>query len=143
MPILDPSSRLGAFLRPNVSDLKRPAPTDAPSQEKISGLQQEHARGTNPFLESLALLEPKIQQQLLQRVRALSKEDARQARKVFQLFMEFVLMQEFAGDAGQDMDWNRLATPVVEQMESDPGLASAIKEAARHLVDAAAAMPQA
>lgn len=143
MPVIDPSSRLGAFLRPNATDPKRPAPSDAPSQEKTSGLQREQVGNTNQFLESLALLEPKIKQQLLQRVRALSKEDARQARKVFQLFMEFVLMQEFAGDAGQDMDWKRLADPVVDQMESDPGLASAIKEAARHLVDAAAAMPQA
>jgi hypothetical protein len=143
MPIIDPSSRLGAFLRPNAADLKRPAAPDAPSQGKASGLQRDQARNTNPFLDSLALLEPKIRQQLLQRVRALSKEDARQPRKVFQLFMESVLMQEFVGDAGQDMDWKRLADPVVDQMESDPELASAIKDAARHLIDAAAALPQA
>lgn len=143
MPIIDPSSRIGAFLRPNITDLKRPASSDAPSQEKTSELQREQAKNTNQFLESLALLEPKIKQRLLQRVRALSKEDARQARKVLQLFMESVLMQEFAADAGQDMDWKRLADPVVDQMESDPELAAAIKDAARYLVDAAAAMPQA
>ncbi len=142
MPIIDPSSRLGAFLRPNATDPKRPAPPDAPSQGKASELQRGQAGNTNPFLDSLALLEPKLKQQLLQRIRALSREDSRQPRKVFQLFMESVLMQEFVGDAAQDVDWKRLADPVLDQMEFDPELASAIKDAARYLVDAAAAIPQ-
>jgi len=141
MPIIDPSSRLGAFFRSGAADLNKPAPAEAPAPGKTTGLPPESSGNTNPFLDSLALFEPRIKQQLLQRVRSLSKEDARQPRKVFQLFMEFVLMQEFTGDTAQSMDWKRLADPVIDQMESDPELALAIREAARHLVDAAAAVP--
>ena len=142
MPIIDPSSRLGAFLRPKTAEPNKPVPSEAPSPGKTLELQRNPAGSTNPFLDSLALFEPKIKQQLLRRVSSLSREDARQPRKVFQLFMEFVLMQEFAGDAAQSLDWKRLADPVIDQMESDPELALAIRDAARHLVDAAAAMPQ-
>jgi len=91
------------------------------------------------FMDSLSLLEPKIKQQLLQRVRALGRDDARRPRKVFQLFMESILAQEFAGSAKPDVDWESLASPVIDQMETDPELSLAIKEAARYLVDAAAA----
>jgi len=143
MPIIDPSSRLGAFFRPNTADPNKAAAPEAPSPEKTTGLPRDATGSTNPFLNSLGLFEPRIKQQLLQRVRSLSKEDARQPRKVFQLFMEYVLMQEFTGDAVPNTDWKRLADPVIDQMESDPELALAIREAARHLVEAAAAMPQA
>lgn len=142
MPIIDPSSRLGAFLRPKAAETNKPAASEAPVSGPPPGLQRDPAGSTNPFLDSLALFEPKIRQQLMRRVSSLSREDARQPRKVFQLFMEFVLMQEFAGDTAQSLDWKRLADPVIDQMESDPELALAIRDAARHLVDAAAATPQ-
>jgi len=141
MPVIDPSSQLGAFLRSRVSELKRPEPADALQQGKTPELQREPTRTAiaTSFMDSLSLLEPKIRQQLLQRVRALGKDGARQPRKVFQLFMESVLMQEFVGSAKPDIDWDSLASPVIDQMESDPDLSLAIKEAARYLVDAAAA----
>lgn len=139
MPIIDPSSRLGAFLRPTTTDPNKPASLDAPSPGKMPGLQHQSTGKSNPFLDSLALFEPQTKQQLLQRVRSLSREDARQPRKVFQLFMECILMQEFAVDTMPNMDLKRLADPVIDQMESDPELALAIREAARHLVEAAAA----
>jgi|GEM_PF-1959817 len=146
MPAIDPSSQLGALLRSRVSELKRPEHADAVAQGKTPELQRDPSRATmaNSFMDSLSLLEPKIKQQLLQRVRALSKDDARQSRKVFQLFMESILMQEFLGSVKPDVDWELLASPVIDQMESDPELSVAIKEAARYLVDAAAAaMPTA
>ena len=146
MPVIDPSSQLGALLRSRVSELKRSEPADAVAHGKTPELQHDPSRATmaNAFMDSLSLLEPKIKQQLLQRVRALSKEHARQPRKVFQLFMESILMQEFLGSAKPDVDWELLASPVIDQMESDPELSVAIKEAARYLADAAATgLPQA
>lgn len=141
MPVIDPSSQLGAFLRSRISELKKPEPADALAQNKTPELQRDSSRAAtaSSFMDSLSLLEPKIKQQLLQRVRALSKDDTRQPRKVFQLFMESMLMQEFVGSAKQDVDWKSLAGPVIELMESDPELSSAIKEAAHYLVDAAVA----
>jgi hypothetical protein len=144
MTLIDPSSQFGAFLRSRISELKRPEPADALAQGKTPGLQRDPPRAgaANSFMDSLSLLEPTIRQQLLQRVRALGRDDARQPRKVFQLFMESILMQEFSGNAKADVDWELLARPVIDQMESDPELSSAIREAAHYLVDAAAA-PQA
>lgn len=141
MPVIDPSSQLGTFLRSRISELKRPGLADPLQQGKTPELQRDTSKAgiASSLMDSLSLLEPKVRQQLLQRVRALGRDDARQPRKVFQLFMESILMQEFVGSVRQDVDWESLAGPVISQMESDPELSSAIKEAARYLVNAAAA----
>jgi len=143
MPAIDPSSQLGAFLRSRISELRKPEPADA-LQGKTPGLRSDPPRAAiaGSFMDSLSLLEPKIRNQLLQRVRALDNDAARRPRKVFQLFMESILTQEFVGSARPDVDWELLIGPVIDQMESDPELSLAIQEAARYLVDAAAA-PQA
>lgn len=137
MPVIDPSSRIPAFLRTGQTDAPK-APPDPSIPEKPSQLDGRLPKNGDSLLGSLAMLEPQVQKQLLQRIRALSREDARQARKVFQLFMESVFKQQFSGRSTADIDWTTLTNPVIDQMEADQELLAAIKEAARHLVQAAA-----
>ena len=145
MPTIDPSSQLGSFLRTQISELKKSGSADSGVQEKtnvqLAGQEptQATARHANSdsFLETLSLLDPKVKQRLLQRIRSLDGDDPQRPRKVFRFFMESVLSQEFAVALSNDVDLDSLVTPVIDQMESDEELSAAIHKAASHLMSAA------
>jgi hypothetical protein len=130
MTAIERSSQLLAFLRSRVAEAQ---PVDAPN--KPAG-QPADARGPSAPSEpqTLELLQTRIKQQLLQELRKLDKADPQLPAKAFRLFMSAVLKQQFPPLAGQAAELSRLVEQVTAQMESDPELGPAMKDAAAHLV---------
>lgn len=70
-----------------------------------------------------------LRQLVAQRVRALSPDDPQRQRKAFRIFLESVLLEEFGRDRLGDPGFDRLIDQVLQQMEADPELQAAVRQA--------------
>lgn len=82
--------------------------------------------------------EARIKQKVALRVRALSLDDPQRQRKAFRIFLESVLMQEFGRDRLDDKGFDQMVETVLQRMESDAELHTALHDAGDLLLAEAA-----
>ncbi|MEO6938248.1 MAG: hypothetical protein ABI171_23170 [Collimonas sp.] len=117
---INASAQIAALIRSQVASLRKPpgTATGSKSNTKQGKLQQER---------DIAGL-------IAQRVLVIDPDDPQRERKAFRIFLESVLLAELGGDLINDPAFYQMVEDVQQQMESDPGLASTISQAARLLL---------
>ena len=125
MPGLDPTNQLAALIRVQVASLRRQqAGKHSPASPKASS---GGAPSATPDLAAL----------VAQRVRSISPDDPERERKALRVFLETVLLSELGPDLVNDASFATMVDHVQKQMNSDPDLASAARDAAQTLLKSA------
>ncbi len=125
MTPLDPANPLAALIRVQVASLrKREAGRSAGSPSQAAPTEQ--AGGAGDLAGVVA-----------QRIRAIPEDDPDRERKAFRLFLETVLLSELGEQLVSDPSFTVMVDHVQRQLESDPELAQASREAARALLKSA------
>ncbi|WP_211473825.1 hypothetical protein [Collimonas humicola] len=116
---INASTQIAALIRSQVASLRKPGgATGDKGKTKQGKLQQER---------DIAGL-------IAQRVLVIAPDDPQRERKAFRIFLESVLLAELGGELINDPAFYQMVEDVQQQMESDPGLASAVSQAARLLL---------
>jgi hypothetical protein len=145
MSTIDPSSQIAVFLRSKVAGLRKVEPHDQPKQNAnplTPQPPQNAATSTTTTTSAQVAMLPLLAdagQRLLHQIRGLRADDVQRSRKAFRLFLESVLLQEFAPSLTHSVDLDPLVTQVLSQMESDDDLRAAMENAANQLIQAATA----
>lgn len=123
MTSIDPAQQLAALIRVQVAALRqRQAP------------QAGNGRAT-PARQDDAMADPASV--AAQRIRAIPGDDPQRERKALRLFLETVLLAELGESLVNDPAFATMVDHVQRQMESEPQLAQASREAARLLLKSA------
>jgi hypothetical protein len=122
---LDPANQLAALIRRQVAQLRKRQGASRPG----SGA----ATAANEAAEAKDLAAV-----VADRIRAIPATDPDRERKAFRLFLETVLVSELGAAVANDPSFAVMVDHVQQQMESDPQLAQASRDAARLLLKAAA-----
>ena len=125
MPGLDPTSQLAALIRLQVTSLRRQQ-----AGSKAAARQQPSANDSAAATSDLAAL-------ITQRVRAISPGDPQRERKALRVFLETVLLSELGSNLLNDPGFAPMVDHVQSEMEADPDLALAAREAAQVLLNSA------
>jgi hypothetical protein len=113
---IDPATQLAALIRVQVASLRR---------------QQAAASGRPDAPAKTALAENgDLAAQVATRIRSLRGDDPQRERKAFRMFLETVLLSELGPELVGDPQFQKMVDHVQQQMESDPELAKATREAA-------------
>ena len=131
--MIDPSSHLAAMIRAQFGAQFRAQAQTRPDAKR------EAPRTVDDPGEPAEKNEAQLQQMVALRVRALAPEDPQRQRKAFRLFLESVLMQAFGRERLDDRGFDQLVDAVMQQMESDADLHSALREAGDQLLAEATA----
>jgi hypothetical protein len=118
---INASAQIAALIRSQVASLRKTsggAGVGGKSNTKQGKLQQER---------DIAGL-------IAQRVLVIAPDDPQRERKAFRIFLESVLLAELGGELINDPAFYQMVEDVHQQMENDPGLASAVSQAARLLL---------
>ncbi|HWW08333.1 hypothetical protein [Collimonas sp.] len=119
MTSINATAEIAALIRSQVASLRKPSgSTASKSQSKHGKLQDER---------DIAAL-------IAQRVKVIDPDDPQRERKAFRIFLESVLLAELGGDLINDPAFYQMVEDVQLQMESDPGLALAVSQAAKLLL---------
>lgn len=73
---------------------------------------------------------------VVQRVRLIEADDPDRERKAFRIFLEAALLGELGAGLAEDPRFQEMLDHVQSQFDSDPELARAASQAARHLLGA-------
>jgi hypothetical protein len=120
---VDPATQLAALIRVQVASLRRREEVKA----KIGRRPAAAADKTSAAPRDLATL-------VAQRIRSIAPEDPQRERKAFRMFLETVLLSEFGQSLVGDPAFVQMVDQVQGQMEKDPELAQASRDAARLLL---------
>jgi len=116
---INPSAQIAALIRSQVASLRKTSGS--------SGGKDKARQGKLPQEHDIAGL-------IAQRVLVIAPDDPQRERKAFRIFLESVLLAELGGELINDPAFYQMVEDVQLQMESDPGLASAVSQAARLLL---------
>ena len=138
--MIDPATQLAALIRAQFAAQVRAqeklgeggAASNRAAQRKEPGLHK--AQGELADMASNKAENARLQQLVLLRARALSPTDPERERKAFRLFLESVLIQSFGRDRMGEAGFDQMVDAVLQRMESDVGLRSAMKQAASLLL---------
>ena len=125
MPGLDPTSQLAALIRVQVASLRR---------QQMG--KKAAAREQLPSSDSAAAT-PDLAALVAQRVRAISPDDPQRERKALRVFLETVLLSELGSNLLNDPGFGSMVDHVQSEMEADPDLAVAARQAAQILLKSA------
>lgn len=125
MPNIDSTSRFLSQIREQVS---------------AAALQARTAQGRPAALARPARSSssPDPQRVLLQRVRAIDRDDPDRRKKAFRIFLESILVDELGKDLLNDPGYHRIVEDVYRTMERNTNLAPAIDKAGEYLLQGAA-----
>jgi hypothetical protein len=112
---IDPASQLAALIRVQVASLRQQAAANG----------QPNAQSKAPAGEKRDLAA-----QVALRIQSLRNDDPQRERKAFRMFLETVLLSELGPELVGDPQFQKMVDHVQQQMESDPELARATREAA-------------
>jgi hypothetical protein len=127
VPSLDPTNQLAALIRVQVASLRRQqAAKQSPAGPKASS---GGAAAPTPDLATL----------VAQRVRSIGRDDPQREHKALRVFLETVLLAELGGELINDPGFATMVDHVQQQMNSDPDLAAAARDAAQTLLKSAGA----
>lgn len=128
MSRIDSTAQIVALMRTQFG-LARGAQNNSP-------LSPAQAKATDGKKKSLASVEaPTAQgQHLIAQVAAISLHDPQRHEKAFRLFMASVLAQEFGVGSIGSGELEQLLDQVIQRMQADPHLRTAMHEAAEHLL---------
>lgn len=124
MTQIDGASRLAAMIRTEVASLGSRRTNASGTRKEASKRDATHAAGQDPDLAAV----------IARRIAAIDPNDANRGRKAFRVFLESVLLAEFGEALMNDAHFYQLVDEVQKQMETDPEIAAAIKEATRLLI---------
>lgn len=125
MTQIDGASRLAALIRTQVATLGKTAgraEAGGAKNEAVSGGARKRTANDGDLASVIA-----------RRVSAIDPNDPDRPRKAFRVFLESVLLAEFGEALMNDARFFQLVDDVQKQMESEPEIAEAIKEASRLL----------
>ena len=125
MPGLDPTSQLAALIRLQVTSLRRQQ-----AGSKAAVRQQLAPKDSAAATTDLATL-------VAQRVRSIGPDDPQRERKALRVFLETVLLSELGPNLLNDPGFGSMVDHVQSEMEADPDLAAAAREAAQILLKSA------
>lgn len=120
MATIDPNNILQAYMREQ-AHLQRQQGTQRPSP-----LPTKHW-GDEP-------LAPQLQETMVSRIGAISRNDPQAKRKAFRCFLEYTLKKQLGASVGLDPGFNLLVDRVHETMEQDKELALAMDKAGQILL---------
>lgn len=123
MTTIDPTAQLAALIRSQIASLKRPAGPTGQNRTGARAPSAKHAREQQDIASLVA-----------RRVAVIDAEDPQRERKAFKIFLESVLIAELGDGLASDPAFHVMVEEVQRQMESDPGLAVSMKQAARVLL---------
>jgi hypothetical protein len=125
---VDPAAQLASLIRVQVASLRRQAARKAPGERDVSS---QAAANDDPA--------PDLAGVVAQRIRTIAPTDPQRERKAFRMFLETVLLSELGQQLVNDPSFASMVDHVQAQMENDPDLARAAREAAQLLLRNAAA----
>jgi hypothetical protein len=120
---IDPATQLAALIRVQVASLRRREEV----KTKIGRRPAAAPDKTSGAPRDLAAL-------VAQRIRSIAPEDPQRERKAFRMFLETVLLSELGQSLVGDPAFVQMVDQVQGQMEKDPELAQASRDAARLLL---------
>jgi len=138
--MIDPATQLAALIRAQFAAQVRAqeklgesgVASNRAAQRKEPGLRK--AQGEPGDAASNEAENARLQQLVVLRARALSPTDPERERKAFRLFLESVLIQSFGRDRLGEAGFDQMVDTVLQRMESDVELRSAMKQAASLLL---------
>jgi hypothetical protein len=71
---------------------------------------------------------------IVQRIKAIDRDDPNRGRKTFRVFVESILLSEFGEELINDPQFYRIVDDVQQQMETDPATQASVSAAVRELV---------
>jgi hypothetical protein len=131
MTAVDPASQLAALIRVQVAALRRRHEAAGGKPDRRHAPPPAESAGATPDLASV----------VADRIRALERDDPQRERKAFRFFLETVILSELGQALVNDPSFPVMLDHVQQQMESDPELAQAAREAAQVLLAAADGNP--
>jgi len=124
MTRIDANGQLAALIQRQLAALKSPG-----RLAQTASSPQTQAGGAEPTThESLASL-------IARRVRMIDPDDPQRGRKAFRVFLESVLLAELGKDLINDAAFYQMVDHIQFQMETDPQLGPAVREAAPLLLE--------
>jgi len=127
MTRIDSAAQLAALIRRQVATLRAPAR----SGQALASPDGESAKSSKPTSAESA---DDVAGLISRRVRSIDPDDPQRARKAFRVFLESVLLSELGDGLINDPGFYQMVDHVQNQMEADPHLAQAIREAAAVLL---------
>jgi hypothetical protein len=123
MTRIDATSQLAALIQRQLAALKSPGrlAEAAPSPQQTGGAEA----ATHESLASL----------IARRVRMIDPDDPQRGRKAFRVFLESVLLAELGKDLINDAAFYQMVDHIQLEMETDPQLGPAVREAASLLLE--------
>lgn len=124
MSSIDPNSILQAYLREHARVQKTRG--TVPVESRAQAPQAANVEEASPL--------PSLQQTLVAKVAAISRDDPQAKRKAFRCFLEFTLKQQLGRSIGLDPGFSTLVERVHTAMEQDPSLQTPLDKAGQLLL---------
>lgn len=133
MTRIDAATALNALLKSRSAAGERATLAATATATAPAAARQQDGRTAQAKVEIQA--GPRIEPQILQRIRALAQDDPQRRRKAFRIFMESVLLNQLGRSLVGDLEFSQLVDRVVQQIEEDPSLRQSSVLAAEILIE--------
>ena len=135
MTSISPASALAALLRSQLGTSTKTAPAIGAQAAAPGSAGKPGVQGRTPVSHAPP---EDLQSRIARRVLALEPADPGRRRKIFRMFLEAVLLQEWGSQLANDPAFHRLVDAVQAQMAADAHLHGLMEELTQRLLDAAA-----
>jgi hypothetical protein len=134
MTSIDPAAQLTVYLRSQLAGLQRTAPVGLPAHRSSQSSAPSTSRGHTRPGHPAAPPREDLAQAIARRVSVIEPADPDRRRKVFRVFLESMLLEEWGAQLINDPAFYQLVETVHSQMAADARLQSLMDQAADRLL---------